>query len=66
MAHHQGMSLLAVLNCICDDVTQEWFHANPIVQSTELLLHEAPTNPADLKAMMKDFASIPQKVGGPA
>jgi hypothetical protein len=47
-------------------VTQEWFHANPIVQSTELLLHEAPTNPADLKAMMKDFASIPQKVGGPA
>jgi hypothetical protein len=65
MAHHQGMSLLAVLNCICDDMTQEWFHANPIVQSTELLLHEASTNPADLKAMMKDFASIPQKVGGP-
>ena len=65
MAHHQGMSLLAVLNCICDDVTQEWFHANPIVQSAELLLHEAPINMADLKAMMKDFASIPQKVGGP-
>ncbi len=66
MAHHQGMSLLAVLNCICDDAAQEWFHANPIVQSTELLLHEAPTNMADLKAMMKDFATLPQKVGGPA
>jgi cyclic beta-1,2-glucan synthetase len=64
MAHHLGMSLLAVLNCICEDAAQEWFHANPIVQSTELLLHEAPTNMADLKAMMKDFASIPQKVGG--
>jgi hypothetical protein len=60
------MSLLAVLNCICEDAAQEWFHANPIVQSTELLLHEAPTNMADLKAMMKDFASIPQKVGGAA
>ena len=63
MAHHQGMSLLAVANCLCDEVVQQWFHANPLVQSTELLLHEAPTSMADLKAMMKDFANIPQKVG---
>jgi len=66
MAHHQGMSLLAVANCLCDDVVQEWFHANPLIQSTELLLHESPTSMADLKAMMKDFASIPGKVGEPA
>jgi hypothetical protein len=66
MAHHQGMSLLAVVNCLCDDVVQEWFHANPLVQSTELLLHESPTSMADLKMMTRDFASIPQKVGGPA
>ncbi|HET6205660.1 MAG TPA: glucoamylase family protein [Terracidiphilus sp.] len=66
MAHHQGMSLLAVANCLCDDVVQEWFHANPLVQSTELLLHEAPTSTADLKAMMRDLAGIPQKVGEPA
>jgi hypothetical protein len=63
MAHHLGMSLLAVANCLCDDLVQQWFHANPLVQSTELLLHESPTTVADLKAMMKDFASIPQKVG---
>jgi cyclic beta-1,2-glucan synthetase len=63
MAHHQGMSLLAVANTICDDVVQEWFHANPLVQSAELLLHESPTTPTDLKAMMKDFSNIPQKVG---
>jgi cyclic beta-1,2-glucan synthetase len=61
MAHHQGMSLLAILNCLCDDVVQQWFHANPLMQSTELLLHETPTNKAVLKAMMKDFAAIPQK-----
>ena len=62
MAHHQGMSLLAVVNLLCNDVVQQWFHANPLVQSAELLLHESPTTQADLKAMMKDFSNIPQKV----
>ena len=66
MAHHQGMSLLAVVNTLCDDIVQEWFHANPLVQSAELLLHESPTSMADLKAMMKDFAAVPQKVGAAA
>lgn len=61
MAHHQGMSLLAILNCLHDDVAQEWFHANPLMQSAELLLHESPTDKATLKAMMKDFAAISQK-----
>ncbi|HEY1987708.1 MAG TPA: glucoamylase family protein [Terracidiphilus sp.] len=65
MAHHQGMALLAIVNTLCDDIVQQWFHANPLVQSTELLLHETPTNEADLKAMTKDFAAIPQKVGTP-
>ena len=60
MAHHLGMSLLAVVNTLCDDVVQEWFHANALVQSAELLLHESPTTMADLKTMMKDFANIPQ------
>ena len=61
MAHHQGMSLLAVVNTLCEDVVQDWFHANPLVQSAELLLHESPTSMADLKTMMKDFANIPPK-----
>jgi cyclic beta-1,2-glucan synthetase len=61
MAHHQGMSLLAIVNTLSDDIVQQWFHANPLVQSAELLLHEPPTTMADLKAMMKDFANIPPK-----
>jgi len=61
MAHHQGMSLLAIVNMLCDDIVQQWFHANPLVQSAELLLHESPTTMSDLKAMMKDFANIPPK-----
>lgn len=42
MAHHQGMSLLALTNFLCDNAVQKWFHAEPRVQATELLLHEKP------------------------
>ncbi len=44
MAHHQGMSLLAIANFLYDGVVQEWFHSHPRVQATELLLHEKPVN----------------------
>lgn len=40
MAHHQGMSLLAVCNLLCDGILQQHFHAEPQVLATELLLHE--------------------------
>jgi cyclic beta-1,2-glucan synthetase len=52
MAHHQGMSLLAIANFLCDDVVQEWFHSDPRVQATEMLLHEKPVNyiPASISA----------------
>jgi cyclic beta-1,2-glucan synthetase len=42
MAHHQGMSLLAIANLFHDNVVQQWFHNNPRVQATELLLQEKP------------------------
>jgi len=42
MAHHQGMSLLALANFLHDNVVQKWFHAEPRVQASELLLHEKP------------------------
>ncbi len=40
MAHHQGMSLVALDNVLNDGVMQIRFHAEPIVQATELLLQE--------------------------
>jgi hypothetical protein len=61
MAHHQGMSLLALLNCLHDNVVHQWFHSNALVQSAELLLHEVPRSKAALKAMMKDFAFVRQR-----
>ena len=39
-AHHQGMSLVALANVVCDDVFVARFHADPRVQATELLLQE--------------------------
>ena len=42
MAHHQGMSLLALANFLKDNVVQKWFHSEPRVQATALLLHEKP------------------------
>ena len=40
MAHHQGMSLLAVCNLLTQSSLQRWFHQEPRVMATELLLHE--------------------------
>ena len=40
MAHHQGMSLLAAANVLCDSAMQRRFHAEPRVAAIERLLHE--------------------------
>jgi cyclic beta-1,2-glucan synthetase len=40
MAHHIGMGVLALANLLEDDFWQRRFHADPLVRSAELLLHE--------------------------
>ena len=40
MAHHVGMTLVSLTNVLRDDVWQERFHADPLIKSAELLLHE--------------------------
>ena len=39
-AHHQGMSLVAIANVLDDGAMRSRFHAEPMVQATELLLQE--------------------------
>lgn len=39
MAHHQGMSLMAIANLLYEKPFQKYFHAEPQVLATELLLH---------------------------
>jgi cyclic beta-1,2-glucan synthetase len=40
MAHHQGMTLVAIDNAINDGVMRARFHAVPMIKATELLLQE--------------------------
>ena len=40
MAHHQGMTIVAINNVVHDEVMQERFHAEPMVRAAELLLQE--------------------------
>ncbi|MBP9665386.1 MAG: hypothetical protein KBD94_12270, partial [Pyrinomonadaceae bacterium] len=40
MAHHQGMIMVALNNLVNADIMQKRFHAEPLVQATELLLQE--------------------------
>jgi cyclic beta-1,2-glucan glucanotransferase len=48
MAHHQGMSLVALNNCVNANVMQARFHADPRVQAAELLLQERSPHLAPL------------------
>ena len=40
MAHHQGMSIVAIANALHDGRMRERFHSDVAVQATELLLQE--------------------------
>ena len=40
MAHHQGMFLVALNNCLLGEPMQRRFHSEPMVRATELLLEE--------------------------
>ncbi|MGD0023744.1 MAG: glucoamylase family protein [Xanthobacteraceae bacterium] len=40
MAHHQGMSVVAIADALHDGAMRKRFHAEPIIQATELLLQE--------------------------
>ena len=40
MAHHQGMTIVAIADALLDGAMRARFHAEPIVKATELLLQE--------------------------
>jgi hypothetical protein len=60
LAHHQGMSLMAVANTLCKSSLQRRFHAEPLVAATERLLHErAPRIPV-LEAPQTEAEPVPE------
>ncbi len=42
MAHHQGISLVALANTLRDGIMRHRFHSDPLVHAAELLLQERP------------------------
>jgi len=40
MAHHQGMTIVALANVLLDRVAQRWGMANPAIEAVQSLLHE--------------------------
>lgn len=62
MVHHQGMGFAALANTLRGNVIQRWFHADPLVRSTELLLQER------LPVMFEETPmeeTLPERVSSP-
>jgi cyclic beta-1,2-glucan synthetase len=59
MAHHQGMTIVAIANALLDGVMRKRFHAEPIVQATELLLQErVPREIASIRPWEPEIKSM--------
>ena len=54
MAHHQGMTIVAIADALLDGAMRTRFHAEPMVQATELLLQEG--TPRDV-AVVRPWAA---------
>ncbi|HSS96692.1 MAG TPA: glucoamylase family protein, partial [Terriglobales bacterium] len=57
MAHHQGMILLSVANYLQNDMMVQRFHADPRIQSVELLLQEQIPKQVELRDPSPDDGS---------
>jgi cyclic beta-1,2-glucan synthetase len=74
MAHHQGMTLVAIANVLLDDVMVDRFHADRRIQATELLLQERipreapviePRPAEEARAEPPAFARAPRRLRSP-
>ncbi len=55
MAHHQGMTITSIANTVQNGRLRDRFHAEPMIQSVELLLHErVPRDVATAPPRAKD------------
>ncbi|HVR61110.1 MAG TPA: glucoamylase family protein, partial [Polyangia bacterium] len=54
MAHHQGMTIVAIADTVLEGAMRSRFHADPLVQSAELLLQERV--PRDVVATPRSVA----------
>jgi len=68
MAHHQGMTIVAIADALEDGVVRARFHAEPIVRATELLLQErTPRDVAVVRPLVSELwrAARVREIGPP-
>lgn len=63
MAHHQGMILLALANYLQDNRMVQRFHADPAIESVELLLQEQIPSAPIIDALERTQATAPLHLG---
>ncbi len=59
MAHHQGMMLVSIANILQDGNIRTYFHSDPLIQATELLLQEKLPRELDFSRTEVDIISAP-------
>ena len=60
MAHHQGMTLVAIANALQEGAMRARFHAEPIIRATELLLQErTPRDVAVVRPRAEEVNAAP-------
>ena len=66
MAHHQGMSIVALANVLLDGIAQRWGMANAHIEAVASLLHErAPRELSNLYAPPVDPPTLAMQKRGP-
>ena len=61
MAHHQGMTIVAIANVLFHGIMRRRFHAEPMVRATELLLQErTPRDVSVVHARAEERRSTPR------
>ena len=66
MAHHQGMSLLALAYVLLDQPMQKRFESDPLFQATTLLLQERIPNAPVYQLRAPDLSDLRSTTSGPA
>lgn len=59
-AHHQGMTVVAILNAVKDGVMRSRFHEEPMVKASELLLQERAPRDVPLEQKRLETTTVSQ------
>jgi cyclic beta-1,2-glucan synthetase len=62
MAHHQGMTIVAVANVLHRGRMRDRFHREPMIQACELLLHEPATREARAANPIEEIKVAPNQI----